>query len=259
MLPGLITLLIIGLFAPFGFQKMELMGRLAYALLFGSIASLAVFLVVSLLKSVYPNHNDQWTVGKEILLVLTVIGVISLLIFFILFWSESTNLSAFQLLKLVLLNTILLSIFPVIILVLFEQYNHQKKQWRMATEINSHINPMATKTHELVQINGENGKMELQLIPEEILLLKSDGNYVEVIYGTDKLEKKLVRNRLKSLADTLPKELFFQCHKSYIINKLHVVSVDGNARNFELKLRGVADAIPVSRLKSEEMIRFLRK
>jgi len=258
LLPGIITFLIIGLFSPFGFREMDLTDRLVFAALFGFIASLAVFLVVTLLKGIYPSYNDRWTVGKEILLILVVLSVICLLIFLILFSFQLTDLPAAKLFKLVLVNTIVLSLFPVIILVLFEQYNHQKSQWKKAIEMSKLLNNKAsTKSNELIKVFSENGKMDLQLNPEELIYLKSDGNYVEVIYGSEKLEKKLVRNRLKTLTEQLPNDLFFQCHKSYVINKLSIVSIEGNARNFELKLRGVSDAIPVSRAKSEELTRFL--
>ncbi|WP_425389580.1 LytTR family transcriptional regulator DNA-binding domain-containing protein [Ekhidna sp.] len=258
LLPGIITFLIIGLLAPLGFQEVDLIHRLGFALLFGFIASMAVFFVVMLLKSVYPNYSDRWTVGKEILLILVVVGVICLLIFFILFYFQLTQLPPAQLFKLVLINTMMLSVFPVVILVLFEQYSHQKKQWKEAKEMNHLLGHEQIKSNDILQLFGENGKIELQLTPEELICLKSDGNYIEVIYGLDKLEKKLVRNRLKTLAEQLPDSLFFQCHKSYVVNKMSIVSVEGNARNFELKLRGVSGSIPVSRAKSEELIRFLK-
>jgi hypothetical protein len=259
MLPGVITFLIIALLAPLNFQSLGLSHRIGFAILFGSIASVSVWIIVSLITKVYPDYDEKWTLGKEIKLILTVIFVIALFVFFLFFGFNLSKLNVYSLFQTVLVNTLIISFFPVVILVLFEQYNHQKKQWKKATEMNNFISQEdSAKSSELIQLLGENGKMELQLAPEELYFLKSDGNYVEVIYGSGHIQKKLVRNRLKSLANDLPVDLFFQCHKSYVVNKLSIVSVEGNARNFELKLRGFSDSIPVSRSKSEELILFLK-
>lgn len=259
ILPGVTTFLILAFFAPFGFQEMELITRLGFALFFGLLASFSVLLVVRLLKASYPSHSEEWTVGKEILLVLAVLSTICLLVFVILFSFGLTDLTASDLFKRVIVTTITISFFPVVILVLFEQYNHQKSQWKKAQEMSRMLLPATTEQRDnLIQLLGENGKLELQVSPQELIYLKSDGNYVDVIYGTDLPEKKLVRNRLKILAEELPNELFFQCHKSYIVNKRSIISVEGNARNFELKLRNVPDFIPVSRSKSEELTQFLK-
>ena len=258
LLPGFVTFLVIALFAPFSFHDMNTSLRIGFAGLYGLIASGSVFLVVTFIRKAYPSYSERWTVGKEILSTLIVLTVICLLIFLLLFSFQLTDLPALQLLEAVLLNTLIISLFPVVVLVLFEQYNHQKKQWKKAHEMNERIaNEPPSRKNSLIQLVGENGKIELQLDPEELIFLKAEGNYVEVFYGSDQSQKKLIRNRLKALAESLPVDLFFQCHKSYVINKRSIVSVEGNARNFELKLRSVPDSIPVSRTKSEELMRFL--
>lgn len=258
LLPGVVTFLIIGLLAPFDFQQMDLINRLWFGALLGVIASASVFLVVTILKRLYTSYDDQWTMGKEMLLVLSVVVTIAFFVFLFFQLADLTEVKSFQLFKLVFLKTVMISILPVIILVLYEQYNHQKKQYKQATEMNDALGKAdVTKNEDLIQLLGENGKMELQLTPKELIFLKSDGNYVEVFYGKEQPQKKLVRNRLKALSDALP-ESFFHCHKSYVVNKLSIVSVEGNARNFELKLRGVSDSIPVSRSKSAELSQFLK-
>lgn len=257
-LPGATTFLILAFFAPFGFQEMEFTTRLGSAAFFGLLASFSVLVVVKLLQKIYPSYNDEWTVGKEILLILAVLSTICLLVFLILFSFQMTNLGPADLFKSVILTTVIISFFPVVILVLFEQYNHQKSQWKKATEMNSLLDEKGfSRDSDLIRLLGENGKLELQINPKELIFLKSDGNYVEAIYG-DGPEKKLLRNRLKALSDQLPSDLFFHCHKSYVVNKQSIISVEGNARNFELKLRGIPDAIPVSRAKSEELKQFLQ-
>lgn len=202
-------------------------------------------------------NEEEWTIGKEIVLFMVVLGVICLNIFLIFFGFDLTSSSPLVVFKAVVFNTLSIAIFPIIILVLFEQYNHQKKQLLKANDMNKSLPQNSEKVSELIQLTGENGKVELQLMPDELIFLKSDGNYVEVYHGLNQPKKNLIRNRLKSLKNQLPGEFFFQCHKSYIINKRSIVSVQGNARNFELMLRDVSALIPVSRSKSEELRLFL--
>lgn len=257
MLPGVVTLLIIVLLAPLEFQMLDLIDRFVFAFLFGGVASLSVWVVVGLVQKLFPAFEEKWTVGKEICLVVVVIMTISILIFLIFYWFDLTTLGYFELFRSVFINTIIISILPIIILVLFEQYNHQKKQWKQAQSINKRLDRKAMTQDQLIAFKSENGKLELQLKAEEVFFLKSEGNYVEVFFKDQSITKKLIRNRLKALLDVLPEEHFFHCHKSYVVNQQHIINVDGNARNFELSLRGINEKIPVARSKSEQLIQLL--
>lgn len=259
LLPGILTFVLIATIAPFEFQKLDLELRLFFAVIIGGVCSLSIILTVNILRKTFSSYMDEegWTTGKEMALFLVVIGVICTNIFLILFGFDLTSSTPLELFKSVVFNTLSIAIFPIIILVLYEQYNHQKKQLLKANEMNALLRQASEKSVELIQLMGENGKLELQIVPEELIFLKSDGNYVEAYYGSGRPEMKLIRNRLKALAEQLPDRLFFQCHKSYVVNKLSIVTVQGNARNFELKLRDTPDLIPVSRGKSNMLLQFL--
>jgi len=60
---------------------------------------------------------------------------------------------------------------------------------------------------------------------DEILYLKSDDNYLELFL---KDRKHLVRGTLKAFQPKLPKELFAQVHRSYVINLKAVESFGAN-------------------------------
>lgn len=261
LLPGVMTFLLIAITGPFEFQKLTLELRLFFAFLIGVVCSLSVAVTVPLFRKVIPSYmnEENWTVGKEIVLFVVVLSVIGLNIFLILVLFDLTHSSPGSVFQSVVVNTLSIGIFPIIILVLYEQYNHQKKQLQKASEMNGLLSLKAEKSSALIQLTGENGKMELQLAPDELIFLKSDGNYVEVYFGLNQPEKKLIRNRLKLLMQQLPEQLFFQCHKSYVVNKQFIISIQGNARNFELQLRNIPDLIPVSRTRSEELGRFLKE
>ncbi|MCB0561246.1 MAG: hypothetical protein KDD09_19955 [Phaeodactylibacter sp.] len=61
--------------------------------------------------------------------------------------------------------------------------------------------PANIYSKENLLFEAENGKVELQIAYDKVLYLKADGNYVEVFYMDQHnyVQKKLIRNRLKSL------------------------------------------------------------
>lgn len=262
-IPGVVTFLIIAITAPFGFRELELSNRLLYALLFGGIGSITVLIAIPLLRWMFPRfiNEEQWTTGREISLILIVIACICLVNVGVIQLLELTSLPFPELLQKVLLYTVLLSILPVGIMVLAEQYAHQHKKLKQAIQLTESLRRKSdspdpkNSPSDIIALEGENGKTELQLRPEELLFLKSDGNYVEVFFLDDSgfTQKKLLRNRLKALHKQLPADRFFQCHKSYVVNLRQILNVEGNARNLELLLQHSDTPIPVSRSKSMEL------
>ena len=164
--------------------------------------------------------------------------------------------------------TLAISIFPIIILVLFEQYKHKNLQLKRATTLtetlkNRNDKLLAENTTQVpyrlpLLIRSENNHVELQLNPQDLIYIKSDGNYVEVYYNNDHIvQKKVIRNRLKAMEATLPNTLFFRCHNRFLVNGNYIFKVEGNARNLILHLKGVSEPIPVSRAKVNATNTFL--
>ena len=263
LIPGLVTFLIIAITAPFGFSELDNSQRLLFALLFGGIGSITVLIAIPLLRWLFPRfmNEEQWTTGREISLILIVIACICLVNVGVIQLLELTSLPFPELLQKVVLYTVLLSILPVGIMVLAEQYSHQHKKLNQALQLTESLRRKSnspdpkSSPSDIIALEGENGKTELQLRPEELLFLKSDGNYVEVFFldDSDNTQKRLLRNRLKALHQQLPADRFFQCHKSYVVNLHQILKVEGNARSLELTLRGYDHSIPVSRSKSMKL------
>ena len=47
-------------------------------------------------------------------------------------------------------------------------------------------------------------------------------------------------------------DIFFRCHRAYIINLDKVEQVEGNAQGYKLKVRGTEERVPVSRSLNKE-------
>ncbi|WP_298515453.1 LytTR family DNA-binding domain-containing protein [uncultured Kordia sp.] len=270
-IPGMASFLIILLLAPLDFKEIELTERIVYALCIASFVSIIIFLTVKLLQKLFPSftQEDTWTIGREILLFLIVILLIILGIFLSIFTLYGANQSAWQVFAKTTFISLSISFFPIIVLVLFEQYRQQKIQFAYAQQLtqslkaeNKKLQTATQKTspsNPVFQLKEENGKVALLLHASEIVCLQSDGNYVEVFYEEHQIiTKKLIRNRLKNLEEQLPKTIFFRCHNRFVVNGNYILHIEGNARNLELSLRGLAIKIPVSRSKAKQISAFIQ-
>ena len=259
-IPGLVTFLVIILFAPLGYNRLDIEFRILLGFTNGLIASLSVWGVVNLFRSIFPlfMQEEKWTLGKEFILILSVLFVIISSIFLIFIIFDLSNQPYGELFFNIVIKTVLIGTIPIFILIAVEQNAHQRKKLKQALELTRKLRSNAAydknTEHKLI-LEAENGKVEIILQPEDLYYLKSDGNYVEVYYhsGSDKIEKKLIRNRLKTLEAKLPEGIFFHCHKSYIVSVNKIVRIEGNARNLELILKNTPESIPVSRQKKKEL------
>lgn len=266
-----IAFLVLLIFRPFGFIEFPFYELLGWSFLFSFISAICAFIVLRSLQQFVPEilHEARWTLGKEILLFIGVIICIMLVIFgFLLFLNPQYEIG--NLINSVFFQTILISVFPIIVLVIYDQYHYQKIKKLEAQALNKELLRKRDKLHinkeneskkslsQKILLKGENQKMVLNLKPIQLLYVKSEGNYLEAYYlQNQKVEKKLIRNSLKALKEQLPDKYFFRAHKSYLINLQHVFKVEGNARNLELILENVETRIPVSRSKSDALLQLI--
>ena len=68
-------------------------------------------------------------------------------------------------------------------------------------------------------------KKHFQVSVSEILFLEAAGNYVKVILRND---THMIRDKISEMLETLPTDDFLRVHKSFVIAKRHIDSIDGN-------------------------------
>ncbi|MFD2561429.1 LytR/AlgR family response regulator transcription factor [Aquimarina rubra] len=269
LIPVIITFFIIVVLQPFQFQDFGT----TYLLISGSMVSILVGLSivgsVKMLQKIFPKAmaENKWTVGKEFLLFLFVL-ILLIVVMSLTLLILNPRASAVALMARTSAITFAISIFPILISIMFEQYRHQKKQLQKATSLTK---VLKSKNTELlartsdqipvappVMIPSEKGEIELRLDPKDLVYIKSDGNYIEVFFtDRDQVHKKLIRNRLKHIEELLPPITFLRCHNSYIVNGNHIIEIQGNARNLMLRLKGITETVPVSRAKAPMISDFL--
>jgi DNA-binding LytR/AlgR family response regulator len=87
---------------------------------------------------------------------------------------------------------------------------------------------------------------EVRLIRcDEVIYFESDARYTRIVFdGGD----ALIRTPLKELLGQLDEQLFWQVHRSVIVNHRHIASaVRVDEGHMQLTLRGRSEKLPVSR------------
>jgi DNA-binding LytR/AlgR family response regulator len=115
---------------------------------------------------------------------------------------------------------------------------------------------------ERIVLRSDNDRETLEVDPEDILFIESEGNYVEVTFigENNDIERALLRSSLKRVVKQLRGFPFlFKCHRSYIVNVKRIKRTNGNAQGYKLHLEGADKEIPVSRSYLKKFKEFMRR
>jgi hypothetical protein len=272
--PSSITFLLIIFLAPLGFSSIDFFERVIIALVIALIIAGSIHFGVIGLKKLLPSHmsEDTWTIGKEFLLYVFVLSVIILTIscvFIAVVMYQYNSINPSKIFLSVFLRTAKITfgicIIPIVVSILIEQKNYQKRQFLKANQLSeklkkeiSTIKNGKSKAEEKILFRSDNNDIELQLKFEDIMFIKSEGNYIEVHYqNKHNVAKKVIRQRIKNIEMSLPKENFFRCHNRFIVNKSFITNINGNARGLSLELANSGETINVSRTKIKALESFL--
>ena len=125
-------------------------------------------------------------------------------------------------------NTVWMLLIPYTISLLFLENQHLKDK------LNEIGNKVADSN--IVHLKDEKGEIRLSINIENILYAESADNYVTVKYiSNDKLVDFLLRTNLKKLSDDLRDTPIQRCHRSFMINLLHVTSLKKDQTEFVIQ------------------------
>jgi DNA-binding LytR/AlgR family response regulator len=101
---------------------------------------------------------------------------------------------------------------------------------------------------ELLILNGENNKVVLAIKYNQLLYIKSAGNYLELFYFTgEKINKELIRMSFKELDEILTDPKIIRVHRSYMVNTLYINSAKKTKKGYALNIQYIPEEkIPVS-------------
>lgn len=110
----------------------------------------------------------------------------------------------------------------------------------------------------LIRLPSDNQKDELVISLDSILYIESQDNYVAIHHlDQNKPTKTLLRITLKKLDEAALHPALYRCHRSFIVNLLHLNKFNGNSQQGLISLHHTDIQLPVSRSYASELINRL--
>lgn len=120
-----------------------------------------------------------------------------------------------------------------------------------ATQVNGNITEKQQPTEELKsnQIFLYSDKKYIQVKVEDILYIEAEGNYSKVVLVNKII---LVREKISEMLNKLSSEWFIQVHKSFVIAKEHISSIEGN------RILIADNKIPIGKFYKSNIVEMLK-
>jgi len=233
---------------------------------YGFIVILVSLIFSLVLPAIYPNtfDNDKWNVLKTILFfVMSVMAIGTIITIYAYHFDNSNKIDFFSFLFTIMIRSIILSFFPIILIVFYTERSLYKKNHFQAIEIISELRdekqPKQIDNQIYTFAKGTND--EIKISEKNLLYIKAEGNYCLLVYNENSiLKNKLVRSSLKKIEHlTNNSNRFVRCHKSYIVNLNKISNVIGNAKGYTFYFKNYKFQIPVSRSFSRALMRKIKE
>jgi len=252
----LISLISLGMFLfvlffqPFETRQEDFNNRLVF--LFG--LAVITFLILGLFRIIMPVsltsriHAESLKITNEVGLILLIWVFITTANIFYLYYVGKIDLSLAEAVQIALFSA-----FPSIILKLADVNMMLRVQLRHFVRRNLKLeHDLANAKEQRVEsvvFSSESQSEKIELLPDDILMIKSADNYVDIFYKKeDKVVHKLLRNTLKNIQKALRSHTeFLRCHRTCIVNSSYIVNMTNSYKGHQLKLLDLDEEIPVSR------------
>jgi len=226
---------------------------------FGVITLLLLCILRILIPSIFAKYfaEENWTYTKELLLNLSFWILNSVAFSFFARYVGGIGITFHTAIIIVLIS--LAAMVIVIVVNQFWVLNSQIKQLNELAGITREYESGEGKDVEIA-FESENKSEYFKLTLEQIMLIKSASNYIEVIYKTnDKISRRLIRNTIKNTEEFFSKyPTLVRCHRSCIVNKNYIQKLEKGNDGLKLVLFDYPQEIHVSRqyaLKIKEVLK----
>lgn len=244
------VLVFIFFFKPFGIEISDFNN---YILIISGIG-IITFILITLINYFLPRLHIKWIrSGRRNmkilwLLQLAVWVIISVAFTFYLRYVGHVQLSIFMVTKISLLGLIP----PIINMFLQEIYflrNQLEELLQRNNELTKSVENNGNGKNEIIEFASDSRSEKISLGLNELILIKSAENYVEIHYlEDDMIQRKLLRTTLKSIEDQLSLYPFVvRCHRTCLVNTSHVEKFHLTHKGFRLKVTEYEEQVPVSR------------
>jgi len=243
-------MLIMLYFQPFGINFLASVKNGYFVLGTGFLSAITFFFSTLIFPGIFPRLFDpaRWTIRKELIWNLGMLVVLFASFSFLAWLCRYYNV-----ITLPIISTGALALMPLILFNLVN-YNHSLKA-RVVHAIDSGRHWLAedrkttikNKIH--LRILADNGKEEFDKEIEQVVVIRSASNYIEVFWLDGKIIRKLMIRQTLNTVEALVKDFpgIKKCHRCYLINFEHVKRLTGANPNYFFIVDGLDFQIPVSR------------
>jgi DNA-binding LytR/AlgR family response regulator len=258
---ALLVFLVLFVFKPFGINKIDEGSTLV--ILDYSIITVLVMLSTSFTMPLFFRkffNPDNWTIGKYLTHVLGDFFSISLFSWIFTLVAARAYIEADTFLKF-LGMTFSVSFFPVILIVHFYERIQFKQKLENAKMLSENVEVYQesgnTSIPSMLELS-DNGKTFL-VRSNDFICAKAIGNYTTVYFKeSNEIKHVLIRLPISKLEKMLlTDESIIRCHRSTIVNLIHVSRFSGNARNYIIHIKNANFQFNLSRSISKELLEKL--
>ena len=252
----LISLISLGMFLfvlffqPFESRQQDFNNRLVFLLGIAVITFiiLVIFRIIMPVSLTRRIHAESLKISNEVGLILLIWLFISAANIFYLYYVGRIGLTFAGAVQITLFSA-----FPSIVLKLADVNMMLREQLRHFVRRNIKLEydlaNAKEKQSDPVVFESESQTERIELMPDEVMLIRSADNYVDIFYKSeDQVKHKLLRNTLKNIQKVLKNNTeFLRCHRTCIVNTSYVLNLTNSYKGHRLKLLDFDEEIPVSR------------
>jgi len=244
-------MLIVLYFQPFGINFMASAKDGYFVLIMGLICVAIFFLSTLIIPGFFPRlfESSRWTIRKELIWNTGMYMLLSAGFALAAYIFEITSFHSLPIFR-----SGALALLP---LILFNLVNYNRSLKEKAVHVfdsgrhwlQEERKGVHSIKKEQVEIFSENGKEYYSGGLENIIIIQSSSNYVEIYYReSGQVRRQLIRQTLsavESLLSVMPN--FIKCHRSILVNIDQISKLSGASPNVTLESEGLGFNIPVSR------------
>ena len=246
-------------FQPFNIENPDFNNRLIILATFGAITLVLLSIARLVIPSIFIGafSEERWNIKKEIIINLLFVIFNSVAFSFFARYVGKTPITF-----LTVIIIVIISITGASVIVVINRIYMLKLQ---VEELKAAIPEKKTEIKiqaetQWIEFDSENKNEYFRLFPDQLILIKSASNYIEVYYKEEnKLLKKLIRNTLKSTELLLSKNPeIIRCHRSFMVNKKYIKNLRRGSDGLVLELFDYPQEVHVSRQYAVNVKKVLR-
>jgi len=215
---------------------------------FGAISLILFCILRILIPSFFSKFfaPDNWNYAKEL-----VVNLVYLILNSVAFAFFARYVGEIRITFHTVIIIVLISSSAMVIVIVINEFRRLKSQVKHLNELTGldDTDEIVPEKDVEIEFISENKSDYFQVFLEQIMLIKSASNYIEIIYKAgEKISRRLIRNTIKNTEELFSKyPSLIRCHRSCIVNKNYIQKFHKGGDGLKLILFDYPQEIHVSR------------